>query len=257
VRGIKRIDRGKRHWYTIDGVKADGVTTLIGGGFPKPALIPWAARSVAEYVADNRYEVGASEEDRLPMVRRLARIPFDDRDRAAEIGTRVHVIAEQLSRGEEVEVPDDIAPYVDSCVRFLDDWDIRPILTETVVASRTWRYAGTLDGVWYVPSLNRVVVGDYKTSRSGLWPEVALQVAAYRHAEVWLDGDGNENPMADLNITGGLAVLINRDGYEVREPDTSLEVHKTFLHVAWVSRQRSHAKKWLGDPLPNPNSTEE
>ncbi|NKV11056.1 hypothetical protein GS909_07910 [Rhodococcus hoagii] len=29
------------HWYKLDGEKADGVTTLLGNGIPKPALINW------------------------------------------------------------------------------------------------------------------------------------------------------------------------------------------------------------------------
>ena len=52
----------KSHRYkmrTPRGVLAHvpGVTTLIGGGIPKPALYPWYARMVAEFVDQNPLEV--------------------------------------------------------------------------------------------------------------------------------------------------------------------------------------------------------
>jgi hypothetical protein len=43
----------KAHRYWCDGKPIPGVTTLIKGGLPAPALVYWSARSVAEYVADN------------------------------------------------------------------------------------------------------------------------------------------------------------------------------------------------------------
>ena len=43
----------KSHRYKLDGAWVPGVTTLIGKGLPKPALPYWAARTVAEWVADN------------------------------------------------------------------------------------------------------------------------------------------------------------------------------------------------------------
>ncbi|MBQ1167113.1 hypothetical protein KBZ21_54860, partial [Streptomyces sp. A73] len=45
------------HYYKLDGRRVTGVTTLINGGLPKPTLIDWAAREVAEYVADNWADV--------------------------------------------------------------------------------------------------------------------------------------------------------------------------------------------------------
>ena len=38
------------HWYVdANGLKVPGVTTLIGNGLPKPALVGWGIKSVAEY----------------------------------------------------------------------------------------------------------------------------------------------------------------------------------------------------------------
>ena len=43
----------RSHRYKLDGDWVPGVTTLIGDGLPKKALIYWSARTVAEWVADN------------------------------------------------------------------------------------------------------------------------------------------------------------------------------------------------------------
>jgi len=40
------------HRYRLDGMPVTGVTTILGGGIPKPALVRWAPRVVAEWVTD-------------------------------------------------------------------------------------------------------------------------------------------------------------------------------------------------------------
>lgn len=244
---IKRIDRGRNHWYEIDGIKADGVTTLIGDGLPKPALIRWAAKSVAEYVDANREHVRSCFDwmDSAQLVSLLKGVPWSERDRAAVKGTDVHALAERVLHGEEVEVPDELAGYVDSCVRFLDTWQVRPVLSEAVVASRRWRYAGTLDLVGDLPDGRRPVI-DWKSGRSGIWPETVLQLAAYRYAEVYLDQDGNEQPLADLGITGGMAVWLREDGYDVYDLPVDEKAFKTFQHAATVARWAKSSKDLIG-----------
>jgi len=43
----------KSHRYKLDGRWIPGVTTLISGGLPNDALKYWAAKYVAEWVADH------------------------------------------------------------------------------------------------------------------------------------------------------------------------------------------------------------
>lgn len=38
---IARRNHGRNHSYTVDGQKVPGVTTIIGNGLPKPALVAW------------------------------------------------------------------------------------------------------------------------------------------------------------------------------------------------------------------------
>ena len=47
----RRINHGRGHYYEVDGHRVDGVTTVIGDGIPKPALIDWASRTVTRVPA--------------------------------------------------------------------------------------------------------------------------------------------------------------------------------------------------------------
>jgi len=231
---IQRINGGKGHWYKLDGVKADGVTTLIGGGLPKPALPSWAARSVAEHVADNLDAViGMRDMGRAGIVAALKGVPWTQARAAAAKGTEVHEVAAKVILGEEVEVPGCIAGHVDGYVRFLDKHKVEPILVEGVIGHRKWRYCGSLDMVARING--QVAIADIKTSASGIYAETAYQLAAYRYAETYLDGD-DEKQMADLGIERGYAIWCRADGTDLIPVRCDDRIFKDFLHIAWVAR---------------------
>jgi hypothetical protein len=246
--GARRYDRGKGHSYKVDGAPVQGVTTIISQGMPKPALMLWAARSVAQYAVDIAEDLPAMFDrmGRDAVVKALKRVPINERDAAADRGTQVHKYADTLMRGGEVtDVPGELEPYVDSALRFMNDWQPRPLLTETLVASRRWRYAGTFDLVADLPDGRRVLF-DYKTSRSGIWPETALQLAAYRNADFYVGTDGvTEVPMAEIGIDEAMAVWVRPDGYSVIPLDTSEPVFRAFLHVQYVARVATAMKAWV------------
>jgi hypothetical protein len=228
------------------------VTTLIGAGVPKPALLKWAPKRVAEYVADNLDEHPAWQlMGREELVKTLKETPWRERDAAGNKGSEVHRLAEALTKGEQVEVPDYIAGHVNSCVRFLDDWQVRPVVTEAVVASRRWGYCGSFDGVADVKDGRRVIY-DWKTAKSGIYGETALQLAAYAHAEVYLDADDVEQPVSSLGIEAGLGVWIRADGYTVYEMDISERTFKDYLHAVWVARLVDRLGELRSEPLAVP-----
>lgn len=255
---LQRIEGSYGHWYKLDGRKADGVTTLISQGMPKPQLVKWAARSVAEFVTDHADDVEAMRGwDRQRMVDELRETPYRERDAAAKRGSEIHALAERLVRGEEIDVPEEIAGHVESCARFLDDYRVTPLLIEAAVANRQWNYAGTLDLVAELPDGRRPLT-DYKTGRSGIWGETGLQLAAYANAEFYLDDHGAEQPMPDLGITGGLAIHVRDDGYDAHDIRIDSEAFKKFLHVAWVARMAKTLKAdVVGPALDTPTWTQE
>lgn len=246
--GIRIIYRGKGHSYTIDGEPADGVTTLIGDGMPKPALINWAAKTTAGYAIDHWDELA-----QLTVSQRLKELEgarFADRDTAGKRGTEVHVLAEKLLHGEEVDVPDEIAGHVESCVRFLDEWKPQPVITETVVGHRRWRYAGKLDFVADFPGRGRRIC-DFKTTRSGIYGETALQLAAYLNAEKYVDTNQDEQDMAALQVADdiGYGIWIRADGYDVLPLQIGPDTFKAFLHVATVARRARTLRSLVGEAL--------
>src|SRR5215475_3099858 len=131
-----------RHRYRLDGADVPSVTQLIDRGVPKPALIDWAARTTAGYTIDHWEELaGLGVSERL---RRIERARWSERDAAAVAGTKVHDLAQRLAAGERIDVPEAYVGPVDSYLRFTAEWQPRELLTEAVVLSRTYWYAGRL-----------------------------------------------------------------------------------------------------------------
>lgn len=239
----------KTHRYWLDGKPIPGVTGLIKGGIPTPALTYWSARTVAEYVADNEAEVEQLRGmGRSSMVAALKEVPWTARDTAAVRGTDVHALAEELVHGREVQVPEHLTGYVEGYVRWLDEWQPTPILTERPVASRKWWYAGTFDLIADMHGERWLL--DVKTAK-GIYGEVALQTDAYRNAEFYMDTDGNEQPMPEgITRLGALHVLDT--GTNLLPLDSTGAPFKDFLHAAWTANASKRIKAYVGEPLHEP-----
>lgn len=268
-REIRRINAGSGHWYRLDGKKADGVTTLIKNGRPNHALIGWSAKCTAEYVADNLDTVNAlAEAGRDPLVAALKKIHVAVLQSAARRGTRVHNVAEKLAKDFEVEYDDDIAGHVEAYVMFLEQWQVRPVLVEAVMASRRWGYCGTCDLVADVvtygdidlaaaPWLTEVIPAgtplrmllDIKTSHSGIWPDTAYQLAAYAGAEVYVGPTGAERPVESLHIQQCAAIHVRSDGYDILPLDAGPGTFETFQYLATSARRIGDDKRLVGTAI--------
>lgn len=228
------------HRYRLDGKQVPSVTGLLSRGLPKEALVRWAARSVAEYVADNPDAVDALRfMGRDSMVAALKAVPDDTSKRAAIRGTDVHAIAEQIIHGHEVDVPVHLIDHVAGYVRFLDGFGVVPILTEKSVAHRGLHYAGRFDliaqigmDIWFL---------DNKTSRS-VYPETALQLSAYAGAEFYVTDDepDTEHPLPAVDRYGVLHVT--EDGTTLVEMAPAWDEWCAVLAVA-KARKAIEAKK--------------
>lgn len=245
---VRRRNYGKNHAYYMtmpDGteIKLDGVTSLLGDGLPKPALINWAGNVTAAYAVNHWDEL--AEKPVAARLKELEGAKYADRDTAAAKGTLVHSLAEKIIAGDEVEVPEEVAGHVESAVKFLDEFQVEPILTETTVWNEKGFYAGTLDMVFRsrLPKYaGLVVLGDWKTSRSGIYDEAALQLCAYGNADYYVGADGLDHPMAELGVTDHWGVWIRSDGYDVYPLDRSEQVFRTFQYISSVAR-RARAMK--------------
>lgn len=271
----RRRNYGNGHGYYLDGteIKGRGVTTLLGNGFPKNALQYWAAKEVATAAVDERdiWEPLA-ERARDAAWEYLKEAPFRDRDAAARRGTEVHRLAEQLQSGQEVEVPEPLAGHVDSYLSFRDDWQPEDEIVEGVVVNRTQIYMGTFDSIATLPGFAEVasrqlrtevtgdrVLYDIKTSRSGVYPEVALQLAAYRYAETFLDdpdGETEEQPMPEVDACAVLHV--RADGYDLYPVLADQRAFRAFLYVVQTAnfigtwKDPGWGSTLIGETLPAP-----
>lgn len=245
----RRINRGRGHTYEIDGRKVDGVTTVLGDGIPKPALIDWAARTTAEYAVDHWDEL--AEETGTGRLRKLERARWDTTKTAAARGTTVHDLAMRLAAGEEVTVPEPLTGHVDAYQRFVDEWQPRELLVEVPVFHRTLHYAGTLDLVAELAD-GWTWLLDWKTSGTGIFPESALQLAAYRNAEFYLDDAGEEQPMPPIDFAG--CVWLRADGYDLKPVDAGDEAFLIFRYAQQVVRRftREPRDRWVLDTVAPP-----
>ncbi len=242
---IKFYGQGSRHRYTIDGHPAISVTTALSQGMPKPALMAWAARVVAEFVADDPDAVEVLRRSgRDVLITALKSVPNQRRDTAAARGTEVHALAQSLIHGAEVDVPHHLTGFVDAAVRFMDEWKVRPLLSEVVVASRMWLYAGRLDLVGELPD-GRRILWDYKTA-SGVYGESAMQLAGYRWAECYVTADGTEIPMSEVGIDDSKVVHLRPSGeYSVIPVRSDETVYRAFLYALANARTVKEMADWV------------
>lgn len=219
------------------------VTNAIKNGLPAPALMYWTGRTVAEFVADNLDEVVdlAGRMDRSELVTFLKNQPWKKRDKAGDIGSTVHELAEAYALGQPVDLSQ-YEPKIQALARqFVDFMDtVKPDIyaIEGVVFNREHRYAGAFDFIFDFDYPEGILTGrsivDVKTG-SGIYPEAALQQTAYRHGEFIAVGD-EEVPMPEVD--GAFCLHLRPKSWKlipVVTSDTSWQVFLSCLETArWV-----------------------
>lgn len=248
---------GNGHSYTLDGVpKIKGATTMMRG-LPKD-LEKYFTEYTAGFALDNWERLAA-----LPPAERFKEMAGATKKRfeaAGAKGTAVHKLAEQLARGEEVIIPDDVRGYVESCVQFLDDYQVADEIIEAALFSRRHKYAGSADLFCTAqkPHADKRtrVLGDYKTSASGPWGSVAFQLSAYRYADFMLSGDGGKDSaeLAVPEVDECWAIWIRADGYDVYPMDTSPEILRQLLYIDQCRLADEECRNYKGNALPKPDS---
>jgi hypothetical protein len=265
-RGIKSRRYGRNgRGYTVDGIKFPGVTT-ISSQIKSGGLMAYSGKAVARGAVDNWEDLdGMPPATRLDALYKLADA---EKTAAGNRGTEVHRLGAELAAGREVEVPEDLAGYVDAYRAWLDKFEPVILATELIVANRRVRYCGQLDLIAdlgpirpfgtsrVLPAARHLI--DVKTSRSGIWPETALQCCGYRNAEVWAVPDDPDNPrpageapeerpIGWLQIEVTSALWLTPDGgYEFRDLYTGPEVWAQFERLAGVWWGGLESETWVG-----------
>jgi hypothetical protein len=248
---VRRIKSGRGHRYTVDGEKVPGVTTILRQHISE-GLRKYPGKATAEYALDHWSELAAMAPSQ--RLRKMMASQYEVRDLAAKRGTEIHKLGQALVAGEgEVDVPDELAGHVEAYRDWLDAVEPVTLATELVLGNRTHRFCGTGDLVADLPAvtcnMERIPAGrwllDLKSSASGIWPETALQLCAYEHAEVFAEGE-DERPMEWLQIERCGAVWIRSDSVELRPVYTGPEVWEFFLHLRWLHDHVEQMPDWVG-----------
>lgn len=235
-------------------VECPSVTTILNN-INKPALVNWAALEVAKYAVETQPSwTGLGDSEAVDL---LKRAPYRNSRKKMDIGSAVHIAVDahikqgtQAATWEPPEVPDiDLLPYIAGAVRFLDDHVRRIIGSELTFVNLTYRYAGTCD-LLAITKDGPLAVIDWKTGKR-LYPEVALQLAAYANNEFSVNPDGTR--VKHPPITAAIAVHLDGEGgYTAQPVELDGQLFKTFVALRtlqkWKDTRESTA---LGDPLPN------
>ena len=257
-------------------LKLWSVTTLIKLGLGEgPGLVKWKIRQPAELAYD-QFKILQSfidQGDRDAAVKWLTDRPYSESQRAALRGTAIHQVAEKLALGERPEITPAQEPYVRHYRRWLEHFRPRFLMAEAPVYNPTEHYAGTLDGI--VELDGRRLVVDYKTTehppggekRRPPFPEVALQLCAYRQAEhvgvlseqryaggrryYLYDPAARHEPMPATD--GALCIVLSPFDCVAVPVRTDDEVWDTFLHVTECARwEIGNGRGLFGPPLAPP-----
>lgn len=248
--------KGRYYTHPVSSESLISVTNVLSVGCAKPALVPWAAKIVAEHSWDllprmvgalRAKDCGAGPKRdqacarcRDCLTRELKAAVTVARDKASDLGSRIHHLAEQHVLGVDVapEDGDDVArQYLGQYLKFLETWgvdlehDVEAV--EVTVANPRLGYAGTLDLLVRLP-IDGFIPGqpvkalkggekhlwlvDLKSSETraatSVYGEYALQLAGLRHAtEVWLPDD-TTTPMV-RGITGAAVLNLRRRTFEL------------------------------------------
>ena len=248
---VPTIKRGGSRFYVDpeSGSKVPGVTSVLNM-LPKEFLKFWAAKLVAEVAVDQAPNwIGlAMNGDREGAIDYLKRAPMRDTGKAAQRGTEAHDIFEKLSLGEPLgRIAPDMAWAVQHYEEFLRTFEPEFLYLEGTVWNDTPPYAGSFD--WIARIGDEVIIGDNKTTRSGVHAEVALQLNAYASAEFLMTPDGERAAMPEID---GAAVLhVVPEGWKLvpvaYEPELLMPIFNGLLRVfEW---ERDLKKKVIGEAL--------
>lgn len=260
--------KGRYYRHPVTGTSLVSVTNVISVGVAKGALVPWAAKVTAEYAMNHLPAlVKQARTDRDGATKHLKAQVTQARDKAADLGSRIHAHAEAHILGKPIADDPECAPYVAQYVRFLADFgvDIAADVeaAELTVANPAKGYAGTLDLILRLPldgftegrtlpcQERRLWLVDIKTSATrpvgSVYADYALQLAALRGCtEAWLPDDTVTKMPAP--IYGAAVLNLRTDAYALIPVPSDTPVLHAFLG-ALATTQWMHAQT-VGDCRP-------
>lgn len=234
--GLTRDEQHRYQWN--GGPKVPGVTSIIKTLDKSGPLVGWAKRETASSAVRNLPMLAKMLEEGgdLAAIAWLKNIPDYRRDTAADLGTRVHAIAEALARKQPVEVPEDAVGHVEAYQRWLHDAKPKFRAAEFMVYSETDHYGGTGDAIFVLKG--ELYGVDYKTGRN-VYPETALQLAGIFNAS--FAGKSGDPKKYKITVPDRFGVLhIRADGVEL--------IPYSVTRAEWLAFMACRVlRKWLDE----------
>lgn len=211
--------RGRYYSDPAGGPDLVSVTNVIDTAVNKShALIPWGVKLTVERVLADMGNLSTRtiNGEHATITKELKAIHRDAKERAADLGDRVHAAAEARVLGAPVADDPEILPYVAQLDAWLTSWSVDLAehieATEITCLHRRLGYAGTADLLIWLPTGPRermeLWLIDYKSSASrpakSVYPENTLQLAALRYCETVLLPDDTDAPMPRIERAGVL-----------------------------------------------------
>lgn len=286
------IPRRQSNGYYADDQTGDrlrSVTTILGGGVPKPALMFWSAQTCTDCALDNLPALVAASRfpEQLAELRSwILRAHTRKKDERAEVGGLAHKVIESRILGtplpQEITVGDttwavdgpELAPFLEQILLFEKEWRPEYLASEMTVANPDDGYAGQLDFIlaskgligdalrakgFDVPTdLN--IMGDTKTGGEwdrvtsaghvhGVYPEAGLQMSAYRKAKVCWLRHGEKVPMLQTAEVG-IVLHLRPEGYRLYPARCGDLEYRYFRHAQMVDEWSSRlASAKADDPV--------
>lgn len=262
-RHARDTERGRYYSDPAGGPDLVSVTNVLDTVVHKRALIPWAVKLTTEYVLDNIDDVQQrATDDRPALTREIKAVHGAVKDRAADLGDRIHAAAEARVLGAPVPDDAEVAPYIAQLDRWLAMWQVdldeHLEATEITVLHRRLGYAGTADLMVWLPTApggrRELWLIDYKTSATrratSVYPENTLQLAALRYAEVVLLPDDTDAPMPRIERTGVLNLRAN--SHALVPMPAGRDAHRAFRGALETTRWLHAAPSSYSAFLPTP-----
>ena len=220
---------------TTDLVSVTSALGNIGGKLD--AMVGWAIKLTADEAATVAQQTawddaGLAEFD-VTLVKKRAHAK---RYEAAERGTAIHDHLDRyLTTGirpsfDTVDV--DHLPYVESGIRFVNDWAPQILHTEITVFNLDDRWAGTIDVLGHMPGIGTCIL-DWKTGKR-LYLDNMVQQNAYANAQHGVNSDGQKVTLPPIDAVG--VIHLHDDGtYSLHVEAPSPDLYDLFLHSLAIS----------------------
>ncbi len=272
------IHRTEDHRYYFNGQgPLPGVTTAIKSLDKSDALVGWAKKETASFAVRNLDALvahrghntpvpecspcAANAARRTPLDRQeaarvwVSSIPDYIKDSAADLGTRVHAVAEAMGRGEVPDDAADLVPFGAQYRRFMADYLPQFHAIEYKGINLTHGYGGTGDiiatlgtdlvqfgpGAWAIDI--KTHTKDTPLPRT-YYPETAMQLAACSRFD-FIGRPGDPTEYAVPRVDAHAVLLIGRDDYRLIPYAVTDTTFDAFLHCLALHRWRNGEAKTI------------